>query len=70
MEYSRFHHFRKLAEITAEKYTEGTERFTGLANKLDLPETHSLQIMIEGYGTKHHTPQLFGVHLLTDQRQE
>lgn len=70
VEYSRFHHFRKLAEITAEKYTEGTERFTGLANKLDLPETHSLQIMIEGYGTKHHTPQLFGVHLLTDQRQE
>jgi hypothetical protein len=46
--FTEFHHFRKIGEITAEGYTEGEYRFHNLNNKLELPKTHSLQIMVKG----------------------
>ena len=66
--YSDFNHFRKIWEITTTEYQEWEFRFHNLNNKLDLPKSHSLQIMVKGKGTANHTPELFSVDLVANQR--
>jgi hypothetical protein len=67
--FTEFHHFRKIGEITAEGYTEGEYRFHNLNNKLELPKTHSLQIMVKGAWTAEASPELFTVDLIANQRE-
>lgn len=67
--FTEFHHFRKIGEITAEGYTEGEYRFHNLNNKLELPKTHSLQIMVKGTWTAEASPELFTVDLIANQRE-
>jgi hypothetical protein len=67
--FTEFHHFRKIGEITADGYTEGEYRFHNLNNKLELPKTHSLQIMVKGTWTAEASPELFTVDLIANQRE-
>ena len=69
MTYSDFNHFRKIWEITTTEYKEWEFRFHNLNNKLELPKSHSLQIMVKGKGTANHTPELFSVDLVANQRE-
>ena len=66
--YSDYNHFRKIGEITTTAYQEWEFRFHNLNNKLELPKSHSLQIMVKGKGTVNHTPELFAVDLVANQR--
>ena len=66
--YTEYNHFRKIWEITASGYTEWEFRFHNINNKLELPRSHSLQIMVKGKGTATHTPELFAVDLVANQR--
>lgn len=66
--YSDFNHFRKIGEITTTEYKEWEFRFHNLNNKLELPKSHSLQIMVKGKGTANYTPELFAVDLVANQR--
>lgn len=66
--YSGYNHFRKIWEIVTDKYQEWEIRFHNLNNKLELPKSHSLQIMVKGYGTQTHTPELFALDLVANQR--
>jgi hypothetical protein len=66
--YSDFHHFRKIGEITTTEYQEWEFRFHNLNNKLELPKSHSLQIMVKGKGTANYTPELFALDLVANQR--
>ena len=66
--YSEFNHFRKIWEITTDKYCEWEFRFHNLNNQLELPKSHSLQIMVKGKGTVNHTPELFALDLVANQR--
>jgi len=68
--YSDFNHFRKIWEITTDKYWEWEFRFTNLNNKLELPASHSLQIMVKGKGTASYTPELFALDLVANQREK
>jgi len=67
--YTEFNHFRKIWEITADKFTEWEFRFTNLNNKLELPKSHSLQIMVKGKGNQNYTPELFALDLVANQRE-
>ena len=67
--YTEVNHFRKIWEITTTKYTEWEFRFTNLNNKLELPKSHSLQIMVKGKGTQNYTPELFALDLVANQRE-
>ena len=67
--YTEVNHFRKIWEITTDKYTEWEFRFTNLNNKLELPKSHSLQIMVKGKGTQNYTPELFALDLVANQRE-
>lgn len=67
--YSDFNHFRKIWEITTEEYQEWEFRFHNLNNKLELPKSHSLQIMVKGGGTANYTPELFALDLVANQRE-
>lgn len=67
--YSDFNHFRKIGEITTTEYQEWEFRFHNLNNKLELPKSHSLQIMVKGKGTANYTPELFSVDLVANQRE-
>ena len=66
--YSDFNHFRKIGEITTTEYQEWEFRFTNLNNKLELPKSYSLQIMVKGKGTANYTPELFALDLVANQR--
>ena len=66
--YTEVNHYRKIWEITTNKYTEWEFRFTNLNNKLELPKSHSLQIMVKGKGTANYTPELFALDLVANQR--
>ena len=66
--YSEYNHFRKIWEITTDKYLEWEFRFHNLNNKLELPKSHSLQIMVNGKWTQTHTPELFALDLVANQR--
>ena len=66
--YSEYNHFRKIWEITTDGYQEWEFRFHNLNNKLELPRSHSLQIMVRGKGTANYTPELFAVDLVANQR--
>jgi hypothetical protein len=66
--YSDFNHFRKIWDITTDRYLEWEFRFHNLNNKLELPKSHSLQIMVKGNGTAQHTPELFALDLVANQR--
>ena len=66
--YTEVNHFRKIWEITTSKYTEWEFRFHNLNNKLELPKSHSLQIMVKGKGTQNYTPELFALDLVANQR--
>ena len=66
--YSEFNHFRKIWEITTDKYCEWEFRFHNLNNQLELPKSHSLQIMVKGKGTVNYTPELFALDLVANQR--
>lgn len=66
--YSDFNHFRKIWEITTDKYCEWEFRFHNLNNQLELPKSHSLQIMVKGKGTVNYTPELFALDLVANQR--
>ena len=66
--YSDFNHFRKIGEITTTEYQEWEFRFHNLNNKLELPKSHSLQIMVKGKGTANYTPELFALDLVANQR--
>lgn len=68
MNYSYYNHFRKIWEVTADGYTEDYVRFHNINNKLELPKTHSIQIMVKGKGTINYTPELFGLNLVANQR--
>ena len=67
--YSDFNHFRKIWTIETDKYWEWEFRFHNLNNKLELPKSHSLQIMVKGKGTANYTPELFSVDLVANQRE-
>ena len=67
--YSEVNHFRKIWEITASWFEEWEFRFTNLNNKLELPKSHSLQIMVKGKGTANYTPELFSLDLVANQRE-
>lgn len=67
--YTEFNHFRKIWEITADGYTEWEIRFHNLNNKLELPKSHSLQVMVRGYWTTTATPELFALDLVANQRE-
>lgn len=66
--YSDFNHFRKIGGITTTEYQEWEFRFHNLNNKLELPKSHSLQIMVKGKGTANYTPELFALDLIANQR--
>ena len=66
--YTSFNHFRKIWEITTGGYQEWEFRFHNLNNKLELPKSHSLQIMVKGKGTTDYTPELFALDLVANQR--
>jgi len=66
--YSEFNHFRKIWSITTTEYQEWDFRFHNLNNKLELPKSHSLQIMVRGKGTAQYTPELFALDLVANQR--
>ena len=66
--YSEFNHFRKIWEITTDGYQEWEFRFHNLNNKLELPKSYSLQIMVKGKGTAQYTPELFALDLVANQR--
>ena len=66
--YTEYNHFRKIWEITTDGYQEWEFRFPNLNNKLELPKSHSLQIMVRGKGTANYTPELFAVDLVANQR--
>ena len=68
LQYSSFNHFRKIWEITASGYEEWEFRFHNLNNKLELPKSHSLQIMVKGKWTANYTPELFALDLVANQR--
>lgn len=67
--YTDFNHFRKIWTIETDKYGEWEFRFHNLNNKLELPKSHSLQIMVKGKGTANYTPELFSVDLVANQRE-
>jgi hypothetical protein len=67
--YTEVNHFRKIWEITANKFEEWEFRFHNLNNKLELPKSHSLQIMVKGKGTANYTPELFSLDLVANQRE-
>ena len=67
--YSEYNHFRKIWEITTTEYQEWEFRFHNLNNKLELPKSHSLQIMVKGKGTANYTPELFALDLVANQRE-
>lgn len=66
--FTSFNHFRKLISFSAEWYTEKFERITNINNKLDLPRTHSLQVMVKWYWTPNYTPEVFSINLVSNQR--
>lgn len=66
--YTEYNHFRKIGEITTTEYQEWEFRFHNLNNKLELPKSHSLQIMVKGKGTVNYTPELFALDLVANQR--
>lgn len=66
--YTSYNHFRKIWEITTTGYQEWEFRFHNLNNKLELPKSYSLQIMVKGKGTTNYTPELFAVDLVANQR--
>ena len=66
--YSEFNHFRKIWEITTENYQEWEFRFHNLNNKLELPKSYSLQIMVKGKWNNDYTPELFALDLVANQR--
>ena len=66
--YTEYNHFRKIGEITTAGYQEWEFRFHNLNNKLELPRSYSLQIMVKGKGTTNYTPELFAVDLVANQR--
>ena len=66
--YTDFNHFRKIWTIETDKYWEWEFRFHNLNNKLELPKSHSLQIMVKGKWTANYTPELFSVDLVANQR--
>ena len=67
--YTEFNHFRKIWEITTTEYKEWEFRFHNLNNKLELPKSHSLQIMVRGKGNQNYTPELFALDLFANQRE-
>ena len=67
--YTEYNHFRKIWEITTTEYQEWEFRFHNLNNKLELPKSHSLQIMVKGKGTVNYTPELFALDLVANQRE-
>jgi len=67
--YTEFNHFRKIWTIETDKYLEWDFRFTNLNNKLELPKSHSLQIMVKWKWTANYTPELFSVDLVANQRE-
>jgi len=67
--YTEYNHFRKIWEITTDKYQEWEFRFHNLNNKLELPKSHSLQIMVRGKGNQTYTPELFALDLVANQRE-
>ena len=67
--YSEYNHFRKIWEITADGYQEWEFRFHNLNNKLELPKSYSLQIMVRGKWTANYTPELFALDLVANQRE-
>lgn len=69
LNYTDFNHFRKIWEIITTAYQEWEFRFHNLNNKLELPKSHSLQIMVKGKGTADYTPELFSVDLVANQRE-
>ena len=67
--YTDFNHFRKIWTIETDKYCEWEFRFHNLNNKLELPKSHSLQIMVKGKGNQNYTPELFALDLVANQRE-
>ena len=68
LDYTEVNHFRKIWEVTASQFEEWEFRFHNLNNKLELPKSHSLQIMVRGKGTADYTPELFSLDLVANQR--
>lgn len=78
IKFSEVNHFRKIWDVYPDtftfedeeywKYTEWEFRFHNLNNKLELPKSHSLQVKVIGYWTANHTPELFALDLVANQR--
>lgn len=67
--YSEYNHFRRIWVIETDSYCEWEFRFTNLNNKLELPKSHSLQVMVRWKGTANYTPELFALDLVANQRE-
>ena len=66
--YSEFNNFKLIREITTDNFKEWFYREENITNKLKLPRTHSIQLMVRWIGTSNYTPEVFWVSLDSNQR--
>ena len=66
--YSEFNNFKLIREITTDNFKEWFYREENITNKLKLPRTHSIQLMVRWIWTVNHTPEVFWLTLESNQR--
>lgn len=67
--YTEYNNFRRIWIVESDKFIEDKIRFHNINNLLDLPNSHSIQIMVRWKGTANHSPELFSVDLVANQRE-
>ena len=63
-----YNNFKRIRQITTDKFIEWFYREENITAKLWLPRTHSLQLMVRWIGTANYTPEVFWVGLDSNQR--
>ena len=63
-----YNNFKRIRQITTDKFIEWFYREENITAKLWLPRTHSLQLMVRWIGTANYTPEVFWVSLDSNQR--
>lgn len=66
--FTEYNNFKKIREITTDKFKEWYYREENITNKLSLPRTHSIQLMVRWKWTVNHTPEVFWLTLESNQR--
>lgn len=66
--FTEYNHFKKIWEVTSDWYKEWFYRDYNITNKLWLPRTHSVQLMIRWIWTSNESPEVFWVSLDSNQR--